>query len=325
MTKLVSNRRSFMRDAALASLALCTNAWAAAQTLMLKSLQIVVPTPAGSQPDLIARWIAEPFGALAGVTAVVTNMPGAAGAIAADAVLRREPASGPLLLAGLDHLVYSHLNSDRRPLDPFVDFTPVAAVNRDNWVVVTSTETSLRSLNDLAERAAREPINYASTGEGSTAHLLTAALCRALGVQAQHIAYSTPWMPDLIAGRIQFVVAPTPAVLPQLRDGRLRALATLTDERLPLPGTPPSIRELGSPQLIFQGGLFLFAPAALAPLVPQLNAWFVQVATSPDIQTRYRNASIETLALDVAATGAMVRQRLQLVDGMRNEVFGRAR
>lgn len=323
MPDLPTDRRNFLRQISLASLTWYSQAWAAAPTLALKSLQFVVPTPAGSQPDLIARWIAEPMGALAAVPAVVTNMPGAAGAIAAESVLRREPATGPLLLGGLDHVAYSHLNSDRRPLDPFVDFTPVAAVNRDNWVLVTSVDSSIGSLTALAERARREPINYASTGEGSTAHLLSARLCNTLGIQAQHIAYSTPWMPDLIAGRIQFVLAPTPAVLPQLRDGRLRALATLTDERLPLPGSPPSIREAGAPELVFQGGLFLFAPAVLAPLAPQINAWFVQVTASPDIQARYRSASIETLALDLAATAAMLRERWQLVQAIRQQVFGR--
>jgi tripartite-type tricarboxylate transporter receptor subunit TctC len=77
------------------------------------------------------------------------------------------------------------------------------------------------SLQAVIERSRREPLHYASTGEGSTAHLLAARLSRAVGIDAQHVPYKDPWMPDLIAGRIHFVVAPTPAVLPQLRAGRL--------------------------------------------------------------------------------------------------------
>lgn len=132
-------------------------------------------------------------------------------------------------------------------------------------------------------------------------------------------------MPDLLAGRIQFVVAPTPAVLPQLRAGRLLALASLTAERLPLPGDPPSIRELGAPDQVFHGGLFLFAPAALAPLAPQLNGWFRDVVAMPDIQQRYREAAIDAVPLDLAATAALVRQRLQTVDAMRLATFGKTR
>lgn len=325
MTYPSIRRRSLLKAAALTPSFALPMAWAASPPVALKGLQIVVPAPAGSQPDVIARWIVEPLARKAGVAGVVVNMPGASGALAADAVLRGSPESGSLLLGGLDHVAYSHLHSNRRALDPFTDFTPVAAVNRDTWVVATAADTSIRSLQSLVERARKEPLNYPSTGEGSTAHLLSARLCKALGIEAQHIPYRDPWMPDLITGRVHFVVAPTPAVLPQLRAGRLRALATLTDERLPLPGEPPTIRELGSPEQVFYGGLFLFAPAALSSLAPQINGWFRESVATPDILQRYRDASIEPTPLDLAATSELVRQRLQLVDTMRLAVFGKSR
>lgn len=318
-------RRRFIRSAVAAALAGLPVTRLAAASTQLKGLQLVVPTPAGSQPDVIARWIIDPLSRKAGVAGVVLNLPGAAGALAADAVLRGSPEAGHLLLGGLDHVAYSHLNSNRRALDPFTDFVPVAAVNRDSWVVATAADASSRQLHGLVDRSRREPLNYASTGEGSTAHLLTVRLCKALGLEAQHVPYRDPWMPDLMAGRIHFVVAPAPAVLPQLRAGRLVALATLTDERLALPGDPPSIRELGWPDQVFHGGLFLFAPAALAPLAQQLNGWFRETLALPDIVQRYREASIDPLPLDLGGTAALVRQRLQLVDTMRLAVFGRAR
>jgi tripartite-type tricarboxylate transporter receptor subunit TctC len=318
-------RRRFIRTAVTAALAGLPVTRLVAATAPLKGLQLVVPTPAGSQPDVIARWFVEPLSRKAGVAGVVLNLPGAAGALAADAVLRGSPEAGPVLLGGLDHVAYSHLNSNRRALDPFIDFVPVAAVNRDSWVVATAADASSRNLQALVDRARREPVNYASTGEGSTAHLLSVRLCKALGIEAQHVPYRDPWMPDLIAGRIQFVVAPAPAVLPQLRAGRLLALGTLTDERLALPGDPPSIRELGWPEQVFHGGLFLFAPAALAQMAPRLNLWFRDTLALPDIVQRYRDASIDPLPLDVAGTAALVRQRLQLVDAMRLATFGRAR
>lgn len=318
-------RRTFLKAAALAPTCALTAASAAPAAVMLKGLQLVVPAPPGSQPDVIARWLVDPLARKAGVAGTVVNLPGAAGALAADAVLRGGPDGGSLLLGGLDHVAYSHLNSNRRALDPFTDFVPVAAVNRDTWVVATSSDASPKSLQALVDRSRREPLNYASTGEGSTAHLLSARLCKALGMEAQHVPYRDPWMPDLIAGRIQFVVAPTPALLPQLRAGRLMALATLTDERLSLPGEPPTIRELGAPEQVFYGGLFLFAPAALTPLAPQLNGWVRETVTAPDIAQRYRDASIEPMPVDLSATAALVRQRLQLVDAMRMAVFGRSR
>ncbi|MCR5864029.1 tripartite tricarboxylate transporter substrate binding protein [Aquincola sp. J276] len=318
------SRRTFLQ-ATLASACALTAASAASAAVTLKGLQIVVPAPPGSQPDVIARWLIDPLARRAGVAGVVLNVPGAAGALAADAVLRAAPESGALLLGGLDHVAYSHLNSNRRALDPFTDFVPVAAVNRDTWVVAVSSESSARSLRALADRSRREPLNYASTGEGSTAHLLSARLCKALGIDAQHVPYREPWMPDLIAGRIHFVVAPTPALLPQLRAGRLMAVATLTDERLALPGEPPTIWELGTADQVFYGGLFLFGPASLAPLALQLNAWFRETVATADMLQRYRDASIEATPLDLDATVALLRQRLQTVDAMRLAVFGRSR
>lgn len=318
------SRRSFLQ-ATLATSCGLTAASASFAAVTLKGLQLVVPTPPGSQPDVIARWLIDPLARKAGVAGAVLNVPGAAGALAADAVLRAAPESGALLLGGLDHVAYSHLNSNRRALDPFGDFVPVAAVNRDTWVVAVSSESPSRSLQALADRARREPLNYASTGEGSTAHLLSARLCKAMGIDAQHVPYREPWMPDLIAGRIQFVVAPTPALLPQLRAGRLTALATLTDERLALPGEPPTIRELGTPDQVFYGGLFLFGPASVAPLAAQLNAWFRETVATADMLQRYRDASMEATPLDLDATAALLRQRLQTVDAMRLAVFGRSR
>lgn len=321
------SRRTFLQ-AALASTWGFTAVSAvsvASAALTLKGLQVVVPAPPGSQPDVLARWLVDPLARKAGVAGLVLNQPGAAGALAADAVLRAAPESGTLLLGGLDHVAYSHLNSNRRALDPFTDFVPVAAVNRDTWVVATSSDASSRSLQALADRSRREPLSYASTGEGSTAHLLSARLCKALGMDAQHVPYREPWMPDLMGGRIHFVVAPTPAVLPQLRAGRVMALATLTDERLALPGDTPTVRELGMPEQVFYGGLFLFGPASLAPVAPQLNGWFRETVAAPEMLQRYRDASIEAAPLNLDATAALVRQRLQSIDAMRVAVFGRSR
>jgi tripartite-type tricarboxylate transporter receptor subunit TctC len=138
------HRRLDRRQALRASVALATG-WALAGRLgaarattppVLRTLQVMVPTPPASQPDVIARWLIEPLARLAGVPGSVVNRPGAAGAIAADAVLAAPPESGTLLLGGLDHVAYSHLNSQRRALDPFVDFVPVGSVNRDAWMVV---------------------------------------------------------------------------------------------------------------------------------------------------------------------------------------------
>lgn len=322
MDTSLHGRRRFLANALLAS---CLPAWG--QPLpRLRNLTLVVPTPAGSQPDLIARWLIEPMTHAAGVPGVVVNRPGASGAIALDHVIGAPPDMGSVLLGGLDHVAYSHLNSNRKAVDPLVDMHPVAAVNRDNWLVVASTNGPVADLRELAALS-RTPtkLNYASGGEGTTAHLLTARLCRALNVEAQHVPYKETFLPDLIGGRIQFVVAPAAAVIRMVRSGQLRALVSLTSDRLTGMSDVPSIRELGWPDQTFHGGLFLFAPPQLGGLASQINNWLVTSLQRPEIVARYREAEIETTPVGLAETRAMVRDRLQLVDAMRQAVFGRAR
>lgn len=326
MNSIELSRRHFVALAA-SSLSFAAGRAAAQNvaSLGLRGLQIVVPAPPGAQPDLIARWLIEHLTQRAGLPVLVVNRPGAAGALAADAVLAAPSESGSLLLGGLDHVAYSHLNSNRKALDPFVDFVPVGAVNRDTWVVATAANSPTPTFASLAERSRREPMSYASLGEGSTAHLLAARLCRTAGIDAQHVPYRDPWMPDLIAGRVHFVVAPTPAVQAQLKGGRLRALATLTEVRLPLPGDPPTVRELGLVDQVFYGGLFLFAPSGLASQATRLNGWLVEALGQPDIVRRYQEVGIEPTPIGVDATATLVRQRLQQIDAMRLAVFGRTR
>lgn len=321
----MTTRRQFNRIALAAALPAAWPLRATADAPALRSLQLVVPSPAGTQPDLIARWLAEPIAQAAGVPGTVLNRPGAAGAIAVDAVMASAPEAGMLLIAGLDHVAYSHLGNQRRALDPLSDLQPVGAVNRDTWLVATGRDAPFATLAALAEASKRAPLLYASGGEGTTAHLLAARLCRALGIEATHVAYRESYVPDLVAGRVHFALAPTPSMLGHLGGGRVRALASLSDERLPVAPDAPSIRELGHPDQAFQGGLFLFAPNALAGQVARMNGWLRDAMARPEIAARYRDSGIAPAPLDVEQTRASIRERLQRVDAMRIAVFGRAR
>jgi len=291
----------------------------------IRSLQLVVPTPPGAQPDLIARWLIGPMSQSAGVPGLVLNRPGAAGAIAADTVLAAPAETGTLLLGGLDHVVYSHVGSNRRPLDPFVDFVPVAAVNRDTWLLVVGRDSPILSVRDLIEASRRSSLNYASTGEGSTPHLVTVRFIAELGIDATHVPYKDGYLPDLIAQRIDFVIAPTPAMMSHVHAGRLRALSSLTDERLAVARDVPSIRELGWPNQVFFGGLFLFAPAALAGRATDLNQWLRGAIQAPEIRGLYQQAGIEPVEQDLEQVRIAVIERLRTADSMRNAVFGRNR
>ena len=319
------SRRDIIRQTLLASLAGLggITGRAGAAGAPLRSLQLVVPTPPGSQPDLIARWLIEPLSRRAGVPGVVLNRHGASGAIAADTVLAAPAEAGMLLLSGLDAIAYSHLNSERRRLDPLSDFVPVGAASRDSWLLVVSKDSPIAEVAALAAASRHAPLTYASAGEGSTPHLVTAKFARDLGLAATHVPYKQSFLPDLIARRIDFVIAPTPAMLPQVRGGQLRALASLTDERLDVAPEIPTIRELGWPEQVFHAGLFVFAPSALSARAGDINAWLVDTIRQGDIRARYKDAGIAPVEDDVAQVGAAVAARLRRMDEMREAVFGR--
>lgn len=318
------SRRRLLRNS-IAAACFLTALRPAGAAASLKSLQFVVPAPPGTQPDQLARWLVGPMARSAGVVGSVLNRPGAAGALAADAVLAAPSETGTLLIGGLDHVAYSHVNNNRRPLDPFVDFVPVGAVNRDTWMVVAGTAQpdSLPALAELSRR--RSGLHYASNGEGSTAHLLSARLCRSLGIDAEHVPYRDPWLPDLLAGRLHFAVAPTPAVLSHVRAGRLQALATLTEHRLAVVPSVPTVQELGHAEQVFYGGLFLFAPASLADHALRINGWLRDALSQTEVVQSFRDAGVEPAPLGLDETQASVRRRLREVDEMRIAVFGRAR
>jgi tripartite-type tricarboxylate transporter receptor subunit TctC len=320
----MATRRDIIRKLLLAGLAGVAGR-AIGNGLPLRSLQLVVPTPPGTQPDLIARWLIVPMSQSAGVPGAVLNRPGAAGAIAADTVLAAPAESGSLLLSGLDAVAYSHLNSERRPLDPFVDFVPVGAASRDTWLLVVPKASAVTKVPELVNASRRSSLNYASGGEGSTPHLLSARFVRNLGIDATHVAYKQSFLPDLIAGRIDFVIAPTPAMLPQVRSGQLRALASLTDERLEIAPDIPSIRELGWPEEVFYAGLFIFAPAVLSARATEINNWLLDAVRRADIRDRYREAGVQPVEQDLVQVRTAVADRLRMVDSMRDAVFGRKR
>lgn len=290
-----------------------------------RSLQLVVPTPPGTQPDLIARWLVDPIAQAAGVPATVQNRPGASGAIAADAVMSATPESGALLIGGLDHVAYLHVGNNRRALDPLSELMAVGAVNRDSWLLASCVDTSLRTLDDLVARARRERLSYATPGEGTTAHLLTARLLQRLGLEATHVPYKASHLPDLIAGRVHFALGPVPSLQAQVRAGRLSGLVALSAQRLPQFEAIPSIAELGWPDQAFRGGLFLFAPPTLHARAEEINGWLVGAQREPSVVARYRDAGIETVTLDLRGTRREVQQRLERIDAMRLAVFGRAR
>src|SRR5215213_9988130 len=262
------------------------------------------------------------------VRIVVGVAPGV-GILAAELAARSAAEGGhTLFLGGADTIVHAFLLAGRPPLDPFTDFIPVARATRDHWIVVATPALGVDTLAGLAEAGRKRPgeLTYASFGEGTLFHLLGARFAQRLGFEAVHVPYRGDYTPDLLSGRVSFLVQPTALLLPHVAAGRLRALAVLSPERLPaLPGVP-TIAEAGYPDLGFNMGILLFAPGSTpAPVVARLNAAFNRAAASPSARDRLADLSLELVGGTPQEAADYTRWFVGFVDGLREAVLGATR
>jgi tripartite-type tricarboxylate transporter receptor subunit TctC len=240
MTKL--SRRRFMHFAAAAAglPTVASSGWA--QTYPSRSVRVIVGQAAGSGSDTVARLIGQYLSERLGQQFVVENRPGAAGNIAAEAVVRA-PADGYTLLVtsaqnSINATLYDKLNFD------FVrDIAPVAGVFLAPLVMVVNPSVPAKTVPEFIAYAKANPgkINMASSGIGGSQHVCGELFKFMTGVDMVHVPYrgSTPALTDLLGGQVQVMFDTTPSSLPHIRSGSLRALAVTTAMRLEmLPETP---------------------------------------------------------------------------------------
>ncbi|MCE2947194.1 MAG: tripartite tricarboxylate transporter substrate binding protein [Betaproteobacteria bacterium] len=293
-------------------------------------VRLLIGSPPGSAPDVVARLLAEPMAASLGHPVVVENRPGAGGTIATAAVAAASPDGHTLNVSGCsgDSITFAFEAQGRAPLALFKDLTPVGRLLLDHWLVLVPASSPVASLSDFAGRAkaASAPIAYPSTGEGSTPHLQGERLARTMGFTALHVPYKDSPVNDLVGGRLSYAVLPSAAGIPMVRSGRLKALAVLSDRRLVALPDVPTAEEAGLPGYRFNGGLCLWAPGATpASAVQRLNAALVAAARQPAVTERMQALGADPTPFDVETTVRYVREFATESDRLRAAVFGRAR
>ena len=241
------------RAALLAAAALAAPALARAQGAGFPSrpLRIVVPFPPGGAADITARLLAEHMVPALGQPVVVENRPGAGGNIAAEAVARAAPDGHTLFLGGATILLTNkYLYRSAMPFDAFRDFAHVSRVSIGTTLLVVNAGRPWQTMQELiaAARAAPGKITSGSSGIGTIRHLTISKFMRAAGIEIAHIPYRglAPGLNDLLAGQIDMLFDGMPALVPHVREGRLRALAVGSAERVTyVPGIEhlPGMRE----------------------------------------------------------------------------------
>ena len=251
-----------------------------------KPVKLVVPSGAGAQTDLFARFIAENLSKVYGQPFIVDNKPGASGSIGAVAVAKA-PADGYSLLftASSFTIVPAALNP-QQPYDVLKDLAPITQVGVGGLFLAVSPEMSIKNVKDMFDLARANPgkYSYGTTGTGSTAHLIMLSLLAKQGLSMTHIPYksSSEVLRDLTGGVLQIGWIDTSSSLGMIRSGKVRPVAIGSTHRMPLSMDVPTLSEAGFP-FALDGWLGFFATAGTPEaIIRSLNAEVNKLTSSEE-------------------------------------------
>jgi len=271
---------------------------AAADDYPSRPVRVVVPLSPGGFADTPTRILTPRLSEQLGRQFFVENRPGAGGTIGWDFVAKQPPDGYTLAITGTTHLISSHLYK-KLQYDAFKDFTHISMMAVGPYVlVVNPKKTPASSVKELIAAAKAKPgaIDYASSGNGSSQHLVGALFNSMAGVQLNHVPYkgSGPAMQDLLAGEVGVSFAGVPNVLGQVRGGRLKALAVTTPKRwVELPDVP-TMAEAGVKDYEATLWLSISGPAGMPKdIVQRLSTEITKALKDPDLQAKFREAGLE--------------------------------
>jgi tripartite-type tricarboxylate transporter receptor subunit TctC len=314
---------------ALGALFACIATVASAQGYPTRTIRLVVPFPAGGTTDILAREVAQKLTEVLGQAVVVDNRPGAAGNIGSDLVAKSAPDGYTLLMGTVGtHAINPSLYS-KMPYDHVKDFAPVVLVAGVPNVLVVNPALPVNSVSDLIKLAKDKPgqINFASSGSGTSIHLSGELFKTMAGVDMTHVPYkgSSPALTDLIGGQVQIMFDNLPSALPQIKGGRLRAIAVTSLKRAPVLPDIPTINESGLPGFEASSWFGVLAPAGtpaavVARINTEVNKWLQSADArekllgqgaeaaggSPERFANHIRAESEKWAKVVKASGAKV-------------------
>lgn len=249
---------------AATSLAAQPASTSSAQAYPARPIRLVVPFPPGTASDFLGRTIGAALTDHYKVQVVVDNRPGAGGLVGTPIVLQAAPDGHTIGLFGSPYLT-SPMLQKKAPYDPFKDGTPLTQVAGIPNIVGVSNTVPVKTLQEFIAYAKARPgqLNYASVGVGSIAHFGGEIVARAAGLQTVHVPYkilADGWS-DLFSGRTHFFVFAAPAAVPMVKDGRVRAIAVTTPQRIPALPEVPTVAEAGLPAAEHTAWFGMFAPA----------------------------------------------------------------
>ncbi len=286
---------------------------AAAQSWPQRPVKIVVPYGAGSSPDVLARVLNDRLSARLGQSFIVENRPGAGGNAGTDAVAKASPDGYTFVLSVNAPLVYNTILYKNLPYDPFKDLTPVTLAARNPNVCAVTPAMGVDSVKAWLDALRRHPgkYNFASTGNGSISHLGVELIKLKTQSFAVHIPYASSGqaVTAMLQGDVHFACLPAVSVMPQVKAGKLKALAITSAERSPLLPDVPTLKESGLPDIQAAPWFAYMAPAATPPaIVQRLSAELDGALKEPEVREKLRSAYFDPVGGTPAALGQFMRE-----------------
>ena len=265
-----------------------------------RPIKVVIPYGSGSSPDVFARIVGERLQQRLGQPVVVENRVGAGGNVGTGAVAKAPGDGYTFVVSTNGPLVYNTVLYKKLPYDPFTDLRPVVLGGGQANVCAVRADSGITSLKGLVDAMKANPgkFNYSSIGVGSLSHLGVELLKAKTGTFAVHIPYpSSPQaILSILQGDVQFSCVPAVAVMPQVKAGKLRALAVSTGKRSALMPDIPTMKEAGLPEIESTAWMAFMAPASTpTPIVERMNREINAVLAMPEVRERMHSMYMEPI------------------------------
>ena len=286
-----------------------------AQTYPQRAPRLVVPYTAGGVADFMGRVVGEGVQEFLGTPIVIENRGGAGGNVGIEYVAKSVPDGYTLALGCLGYASNAVLQS-KIPYDPLRDFAPITMVGTSPSVVVVHPSLPVKNIREFIALAKQRPgeLAYGSSGPGGGSHLSVELFQAETSTKMTHIPYkgTAQALPDLIAGRIQFMFDFPSSSLPHIKSGKLRAIAVTSAQRLEQMPDLPTIAEAGVKGYEFGTWCGIIAPAGVPPAIGEkLNTSIVRTLEMPLTKSRFAPQSIQVTPMTQQQFTAFIRNDLE--------------
>ena len=284
---------------------------AGAQGFPSQTIKIIVPFTPGGSNDVVAREIATGLQARLKQPAVVENRPGGGGTIAYQLVAKSAPDGYTLMIAPASFTMGPHLS--RKPVfHPVNDFAPINLVADVPFVMVVPSSLPVKTVKEFIALAKKspKPLTFASVGQGTPQHFGGELFKLHAGVDLVHVPFrgATMVLPDLMAGRIDMFIGAVNSLLPLIKDGKLRALAATSSQRIASLPDVPTMKEIGLPDVAVGSGVGLVAPAGTPPaIIETLNREIAAIIADKGFHERMAKIGVEVVGTTAAEYAKITR------------------